>query len=142
MQKNLFVNAFFLTSSKGSTVSNGTGAVSLNITTVSEEKPDDFEFYTDVVVRFKKFSRQKCASETRLNLLEFNVFGYKKRSGSMDLQLVLDTITLAEYSHYCFDHVINPKTGIHWWILFQAFVTTSCYVLSWYARTDCYLIIY
>ena len=69
------------------------------------EKLEELKFSSDVVVRFKKFARQNCPTESRLNLVEFDVFSM--RNG----QAVVDTLTQAVYSQYCFDHVLDPSTG-------------------------------
>jgi hypothetical protein len=108
------INLFSYIPTEGSPGSKGTGVISLNFTTLSDlatEDEPDYQFYTEV--RFRKFSRQKCAPEERLNLLAFNLFAQKKKSnGSMDPQFVLDTNSSAvHHRHFCFDHVISPNTG-------------------------------
>jgi hypothetical protein len=78
---------------------NGTVAVALNITNLEGQ-----EFY-GVMVPFRKFSRQTCASEARLNLLKFRMF-LKNKS-----PFVMDKHNGALYRSYCLDHVIDPDTG-------------------------------
>jgi hypothetical protein len=89
---------------------NATSVISLNVRTFgSRAVMSEEEFAMEVLVRFKKFAQQSCRAEERLNLREFVLF--KNRTN----QFVGDMRTGGVYSHFCFDHIVNPDTGTSMW---------------------------